>query len=307
MATLSHKRPQSAPARGHRKSASESVARMSGEDPAKVSGRIDEEIKKDLSRQKEARKREVKVMLLGQAESGKSTLQKQFQLFYASRSLDVERLSWVPVVYFNIIKAIRMILAEVDHESSLHIPNEPLSLPEVQQDLNSIRIRLLPLLALESTLASELSGGITLSGGRTGAYVRSGWQALVAPTWTIGPDLKKPEAPNRTREVTTLVARTLTFAVDDIDTLWTHETIRYYIQRRTIRLDDCAAFFLDNIQRIGEPEYSPTNDDILHVRLQTLGVMEHSFPITLSGRTYDWKLYDVGGAVRVFPYLFTLI
>ena len=31
------------------------------------------------------------VMLLGQAESGKSTLQKQFQLFYASKSLDSEK------------------------------------------------------------------------------------------------------------------------------------------------------------------------------------------------------------------------
>lgn len=77
--------------------------------------------------------------------------------------------------------------------------------------------------------------------------------------------------------------------------------------------------FLGNIQRIAEPEYTPTNgmlplsssacvglqlnfflfsDDILHVRLQTLGVMEHSFPVTLAGRSCRWKMYDVGGAVR---------
>jgi hypothetical protein len=38
-------------------------------------------------------------------------------------------------------------------------------------------------------------------------------------------------------------------------------------------------------------------DDILNVRLQTLGVMEHTFPINMGGLMYDWKLYDVGGAV----------
>lgn len=38
-------------------------------------------------------------------------------------------------------------------------------------------------------------------------------------------------------------------------------------------------------------------DDILNVRLQTLGVMEYSFPVNMAGSTYNWHLYDVGGAV----------
>ncbi len=37
---------------------------------------------------------ESQLLLLGQAESGKSTLQKQFQIFYAPASLDEERDSW---------------------------------------------------------------------------------------------------------------------------------------------------------------------------------------------------------------------
>lgn len=39
-------------------------------------------------------------------------------------------------------------------------------------------------------------------------------------------------------------------------------------------------------------------EDILHVRLQTLGVKEHSFDINMGGINYNWLLYDVGGAVR---------
>jgi guanine nucleotide-binding protein subunit alpha len=269
---------------------------MSREEAARISGEIDEEIKKESARQKDARKREVKVMLLGQAESGKSTLQKQFQLFYASKTLDAERLSWIPVVYFNIIKALRMIFAELDHEMALQTPTDALSSREIKQELNSLRVKLLPLLALENTLASELSGGVSIAGGRTGAYVRLGWQSLFASTLAMSSDSKRPQVENRTRETTRLVARTLVHAVDDIDALWMHEVTKFYIQQCKIHLEDSASYFLNHIQRIAEPEYRPSNDDILHVRLQTLGVMEHTFPITMVGKTYDWKLYDVGGA-----------
>lgn len=37
-------------------------------------------------------------------------------------------------------------------------------------------------------------------------------------------------------------------------------------------------------------------DDILNVRLQTLGVVEHHLKIDMFGVVYDWKMYDVGGS-----------
>lgn len=76
-----------------------------------------------------------------------------------------------------------------------------------------------------------------------------------------------------------------------------------------------AVSFLDQIRRIADPEYLPSTgmhkivtfnrlthgkaDDILHVRLQTLGVTEHSFDIDIGGILFNWLLYDVGGAVSV--------
>lgn len=50
------------------------------------------------------------LLLLGQAESGKSTLQKQFQLMYKPNSLDQERLSWRTVIYFNVVRSLKHIL-----------------------------------------------------------------------------------------------------------------------------------------------------------------------------------------------------
>jgi hypothetical protein len=37
-------------------------------------------------------------------------------------------------------------------------------------------------------------------------------------------------------------------------------------------------------------------DDILHARIQTMGVAEHVFDVNIHGKMVTWHLYDVGGA-----------
>lgn len=37
-------------------------------------------------------------------------------------------------------------------------------------------------------------------------------------------------------------------------------------------------------------------DDILHARIQTMGVAEHIFDVNIHGKSVTWHLYDVGGA-----------
>ena len=73
---------------------------------------------------------------------------------------------------------------------------------------------------------------------------------------------------------------------------------------------------MDNIGRVSTAGYIPTigeldmsfisihfivgltndADDILHARIQTMGVAEHVFDVPLHGRNVTWHLYDVGGA-----------
>lgn len=272
-----------------------------------ISNKIDEELKKEAAIRKDTQRREIKVMLLGQAESGKSTLQKQFQLFYASQTLDHERPSWRPVVYFNIIKAVRMILDELDSEIissssafSDQSSSETSSATTSPIYTGDLRTSLLPLIAIEDTLASNLNGGVSIAGGRTGVYVRSGWQTLVTPTLSYAlPDLRKLSFNVKATAlagVTDLSARTLAGLVEEIEDLWHHPAIERLQRQNKLRLDEAAPFFLNNVRRLAEPDYMPTTDDILNVRLQTLGVAEHHYKVSLGGVQYNWLMYDVGGA-----------
>lgn len=188
------------------------------------------------------------VMLLGQAESGKSTLQKQFQLYHARSRMDDERPSWKPVVHFNVIKAIRMILDELDYDitraeydvayqpaassSSATLDSHTLDMREI----GALRERLVPLIALEASLTSELNGGVSVSGtglkgSNGGVFVRSGWQNL----------LKNRSVPEKhaqsTQVVAHLAARTLYQFWEDVMMLWKHPAVR---KLQKLKLEDSA-------------------------------------------------------------------
>ncbi|KAI0762174.1 G-protein alpha subunit [Trametes elegans] len=295
------------------------------EEALRVSNAIDDELRREREALRRRKHKDVKVMMLGQAESGKSTLQKQFQLYYSSNSLDEERPSYRPIVYFNILKAIRMILDELDWQYGLGAngSGQPLPVPLMPStsasgsgsgsgsasslrslpnpawfpELAQLRAKLLPLVASEDALAAELSGGVTLAGGRTGVYVRHGWQALISGnrSWPLADTYRTAMTP-RQSAVTNIVAKTLAASQDEIELLWYHPGVQSLLKQNKLRLEEYGEFFLAHIRRISQPDYLPTNEDILHVRLQTIGVTEHAFDVSLGGTHYNWLLYDVGGA-----------
>ncbi|KAF8549772.1 G-alpha-domain-containing protein [Imleria badia] len=291
------------------------ASRFYDEDAARISQKIDEELKRDWTRIKDAQRKQVKVMLLGQAESGKSTLQKQFQLYYAHQTLEHSRPLWRPVVYFNIIKAVRMILDELEYElanigsddstEGQAVAHALAPLGDISHEITQLRSKLVALISLEDSLASELSGGVSVTGGRTGVFVRAGWQALVTP---LSPNRSRAVPatgvpPPAVAHVTNLASRTLNAFQDEVDELWKHPAVRILLNNRRVRLDESAPFFFDNMKRISQPDYLPTTADLLNVRLQTLGVAEHSFDVELCGSRYNWLMYDVGGARHAWvPY-----
>ncbi|KAJ3732515.1 guanine nucleotide-binding protein [Lentinula guzmanii] len=321
----------------------EREARLEQEAEAKrVSEQIDEELR--LERESLKKKRgDVKLLLLGQAESGKSTLQRQFQLMYKPHSLEQERASWRTVIYFNVVRSIKHILNTleswddyVDDDVAFDSPiskymgasrsgtSSPVitNLPSEndrahsrsaspfqgnaetsRSNIASLRRRLSPLIGTDAALADRLSGGITVSGsGKGGVFVRSGWQARTIEN-PLGrrrgrnPDELSAKKPDDIHDALVQdVSHMLDASKDDIRELWAHATVKELIAKRRLKLDEWSEFFLRHISRVAASDYVPSTDDILHARIQTMGVAEHVFDVNIHGKSVSWHLFDVGGA-----------
>ncbi|KAI0360554.1 G-alpha-domain-containing protein [Trametes cingulata] len=108
------------------------------------------------------------------------------------------------------------------------------------------------------------------------------------------PDYNDPDDPGRI----------LHACKEDMKTLWNDPVIKALLRAQGIRLEDMPGFFLDQIDRITELKYSPSDEDILRARLKTLGVSEHRFTIKegpTGGISRDLRIYDVGGHRSLVP------
>ena len=250
------------------------------------------------------------LLLLGQAESGKSTLQKQFQLIYNPTSLDEERLSWRVVIQYNIVRPVLRILEALDlyaegdsdediaekmnlaygtpesriaasekseklgrstEASASRETLQPSPSPSMDQQLSTLRLRLAPLVQLESQLANRLGGVSVIGSGKGSVMVRSGWQARTfgitfgktrertsssrgrfsftgqrstlengaSERKSSDTDVSEHAEPEKDQLVED-VARVLSACKDDVRELWQHPAVKRLRENRKLRLEEWA-------------------------------------------------------------------
>ncbi|KAF9232386.1 guanine nucleotide binding protein, alpha subunit [Melanogaster broomeanus] len=241
--------------------------------------RISREIDEGIERSKklfERRKKAIKVLLLGQGESGKSTMLRNFQLAFCPTYFTDEIPIWKTIIQLNIIGSVKKLLAIIEDEldaqasrSPTRSPRSPLQSEDLNQDTedppltqahSALRLRVLPLLSVESNLARQL-----------------------LPEWGSG--VSPQTSPS------------------DSGAGWAKWASRgtndsALLKRRGVRMEDSAGFFLNDIMRIGKPGWKPAVDDIVRARLRTFGVEEHKF---LMENGSEWYIYDVGGSRNMRP------
>ncbi|KAJ7887883.1 guanine nucleotide-binding protein alpha-4 subunit [Mycena olivaceomarginata] len=296
-------------------------ARLQSEREAKKrSDLIDEELARERNAEKKSVK-SVKVLLLGQSESGKSTTLKNFQLINSPKAFKAERASWRGVVHLNVVRSIRHILnalatAEA-YTSSPHLlgPDDPVY-PPLTPELLALKMRLLPLRQVEMALLDRLTHGH--SGIKNEAPDDEPNPAEVSINSAIpwknafsrimnnlrssvdGPVANEPPDSREAREL-------LYACAEDMVSLWNDPTVKRVLKVHRLRVEDLAGFFLDSIERVTALSYEPTDDDILRARLKTLGkhayLREHagtkmqSYIIGTGNMVpHNWTVYDVGGA-----------
>ncbi|KAG6841607.1 hypothetical protein C0991_009032 [Blastosporella zonata] len=253
------------------------LERIAAEEEAK---RVSDSIDSTLQRK---RVPHAKILLLGQSESGKSTILKNFQLNFSPKSFAAEAEVWRPIIYLNLVRSINFILNLL------------------AGDLRRLCIGLAPLREVEASLTRGLSGASPIlpngpsynpnSASEVAIRSSAGWKDFLMGrrnTETATRSAERSDDADR---------RILAACAQDMTTLWTDPTVQEWLRDREISLSDQPGFFLDDIVRITQSDYVPTSDDILRARVATIGPEEHHINLEKPGTVgKEWVIYDVGGS-----------
>ncbi|KAI0341384.1 G-alpha-domain-containing protein [Trametopsis cervina] len=314
-------------------SAAERTKRLADEAEARrISHDIDEDIKRERTLRK--KKQIVKLLLLGQSESGKSTTLRQFQWLYTPSAFRAERVLWRSVIQLNLVRSIRLILDTISdvrkHELPLSSASDEASDDEsasasarLPMHLESIAMRLLPLRHIESLLIAKLvppneeeathlgvemavsvtssvSGSSNGGRGHGHGHGQSQREIFVRPgsTWKGGMGGGRPQsAGTHGQETQDESQAVLNQCGADMLALWKDGTVRDILRKRKVRLEESPGFYLDDLPRLTALNYTPSDEDVFKARLKTVGVCEHKFEMEAGFESgTEWRIIDVGGS-----------
>ncbi|KAH9855221.1 G-protein alpha subunit [Lenzites betulinus] len=290
------------PALAKNESESEKAARIAAEKEAK---RISDEIDRALEQEKqELRKHrpQSKILLLGQAESGKSTMIKNFQLYFCPSSFHAETEAWRAVIHLNLARFVNHLLYVLFNTNTSAGRRQT----DTIKDYRIFQMRLSPLkqveLILSRCLSAESSSNLSPLGGSDDSRLV---RAATAPEVSVrGGTGWKHFLRKRRGSQSKLSAlqdeledarRILDACKEDIVALWASPAIPI-LEQEGVDLQHHARYFVEDARRIADMKYVPTAEDILRARLRTVGVEEHRMTMeTAVERGDEWIFYDVGG------------
>jgi len=192
---------------------------------------INKDVEDELRRSALAQRNEIKLLLLGAGESGKSTLFKQMKIIHHNGFTQDECMGYRDIIRSNVLQSMKSLI-QATHK--LGIPIETAENRQRAAKINDFDQE--TLLNINRIYSEEL--------GR------------------------------------------------DLEALWADEGIsRTYTQRNQFQLLDSTEYFFKNIDRISNPDFVPTQQDVLRCRVKTTGIVESEFD--LNG--IKFRLFDVGG------------
>lgn len=184
------------------------------------------EIEKEMKRRKRFLDTEVKLLLLGAGESGKSTIAKQMKIIHMSGFTEAERANFLTIIWSNMVTSMK---------------------------------------------------------------------ALCSAAAKLGINMDSKENEERRRAMAEAPATLMSLPaqmVTDMRALWQDRGIqKTYQLRNQFQISDSAAYYFENLDRIGAPGYVPSEQDVLRSRVKTTGIQE----ITFTTNSVNFRMVDVGG------------
>ena len=189
--------------------------------------RINNEIERQIRKDRLKSRRELKLLILGTGESGKTTFIKQMRIIHGSGYADDDKKLFIKLIVSNIYFAINVLINAMD------------------------MLRL----SYKTKKAKSYAEKIRKIDYENFAYL----------------EISHKNA---------------------IKTIWSDEGVNEcYHRRREFQLFESAKYFLDELDRIVEPDYLPSEQDIVRTRVPTSGVHEYLFNL----ENIAYKMVDVGG------------
>ncbi|XP_002121062.2 guanine nucleotide-binding protein G(q) subunit alpha isoform X1 [Ciona intestinalis] len=191
--------------------------------------KINGQIERELRRHKKDARRELKLLLLGTGESGKSTFIKQMRIIHGAGYSDEDKRSFIKLVYQNIVTSIQNMSAAMQ---TLNLEYEIEDNIEHAEEIREVQVDKI----------SSYDDFIT--------------------------------------------------NISYIECLWKDTGIqKCYDRRREYQLSDSTYYYLSDLDRIKKPDFLPTQQDILRVRIPTTGIIEYPFDLD----QIIFRMVDVGG------------
>lgn len=296
-------------------------------DPFLQNQRANDAIEQSLQRENQKDKNEIKLLLLGAGESGKSTVLKQLKLLHQGGFNHQERLQYAQVIWADAIQSMKILIIQA---RKLGIPLD-CDDPTKNKELFEYRRLLLSAKALDFINASVAGGSGFLNDYvlkyserfETKRRIQSTGQAKGFDSTMLenngkmnnegGTDSNQPLLNMSINEI----SKNLNDTGDDhmfvekknisptdkkisrqdiakaIQMLWKNDSgIKQCFSRSNeFQLEGSAAYYFDNVDKFADPDYICTDEDILKGRIKTTGITENEFNIGSS----KFKVLDAGG------------
>ncbi|KAF8598472.1 G-protein alpha subunit [Ceratobasidium sp. AG-I] len=283
------------------------------------SNEIDEQLRLESVAIRQRRAKERRILVLGQSESGKSTLLKNF-ILSTGGGFDSERALWRLIIFHNLVRSILDLLEEINqpiHSNAEHPDNDKFHQTH-SITFKTMRVRLSPLSQIEDLIASTLSSESPPSTSSPSPVEPTSIWTTKANCFIPNPEINysSPGWKSALRKLNagqTSPRSSLEYSIDfdnasdpgnllvsfhkDLVELGESKVVWEMLKRRNVRIENMSGFFLDNINRIAGPRYIPTDYDILKARRSTLQISETQCTLNC-GREKGtiWRFFDVGGA-----------
>lgn len=282
-------------------------------DPFIKNKRANDIIEQSLLKERQKEKNEIKLLLLGAGESGKSTVLKQLKLLHKGGFSHQERLQYAQVIWADVIQSMKILIVQARKLGISLDCDDPVNHP----DLFEHKRVLLSAKALNYVDASVAGGSGFLNDyvvkySETYALKRRSQSTGKAKAFEdsfqypyddneklnleeISKGLHENDDGSifiNSKQIKSPTVNNKTIAAA-ISNLWLKDRgiKQCFACANEFQLETSASYYFDNVERFSENNYVCTDEDILKGRIKTTGITETQFNI----ESTKFKVYDAGG------------